>query len=137
VTYRIMEQHKSWLYSTLTYKCPRCREGDMFYPGTLYTTKFADMRTSCPCCGQPFEPEPGYYYGAMYVSFAFNVAIFLTAIFILHQIFEEVTMAMMVGVVAVVVVGLLPVIFRLSRALWIHLFVKYEGPCNKIHRYNT
>lgn len=127
-----MSQKNSLLYSIATAKCPRCREGDMFPKGTLYSTKFADMHDSCPCCGQPFEPEPGFYYGAMYVSFAFNVGIFLIALFILHQFVEEITMAMMIGVVVVVVVGLLPVIFRLSRVLWINIFVRYEGPCSQI-----
>jgi hypothetical protein len=127
-----MNQKNSYLYSLVAAKCPRCREGNMFPEGTLYSKRFADMHDYCPCCGQPFEPEPGYYYGAMYVSFAFNVAIFLVSFFILYQLVEEVTMIMMIGVVAVVVVGLLPVIFRLSRALWINIFIKYEGPCNEI-----
>ncbi|MFD1186323.1 DUF983 domain-containing protein [Pontibacter rugosus] len=90
------------------------------------------MHHSCPCCGQAFEPEPGYYYGAMYVSFAINVAIFLVSLFILYQFVEEVTMGMMIGMVAVVVVGFLPIIFRLSRALWINIFIRYEGPCSQI-----
>jgi hypothetical protein len=104
----------------------------MFPKGTLYSTKFAAMHPSCPCCGQVLEPEPGFYYGAMYVSFAFNVAIFLVALFILFQFVEEVTMAMMIGVVAVTVIGLLPIIFRLSRMIWINIFVRYEGPCDLI-----
>ena len=90
------------------------------------------MYKSCSCCGQSFEPEPGYYYGAMYVSFAFNVAIFLVALFLLYQFTDEVTMAMMIGVVTVVVVGFLPIIFRLSRSLWINIFIRYEGPCSQI-----
>ncbi|GAB3204318.1 hypothetical protein GCM10027293_37760 [Pontibacter aydingkolensis] len=106
----------------------------MFPKGTLYTTRFADMHPNCPCCGQTLEPEPGFYYGAMYVSFAFNVGIFLVALFILYQFVDEVTMAMMIGIVAVSVVGLLPIIFRLSRAMWINIFVKYEGPCNQISK---
>ncbi|MFT2008708.1 DUF983 domain-containing protein [Pontibacter sp. 13R65] len=132
-----MTQKNSFLYSALTIKCPRCCEGNMFPEGTLYTTKFADMHKYCSCCGQAFEPETGYYYGAMYVSFAFNVAIFLVSFFILHQFVEEVTMAMMMGVVAITVVGFLPVIFRLSRVLWISIFVRYEGPCSLIPKKNT
>ena len=127
-----MSQRNSLIYSIITVKCPRCREGNMFPEGTLYSTRFADMHKHCPCCGQPYEPEPGFYYGAMYVSFAFNVAIFLVALFILYQFVEEITLSMMIGIVAVVVIGLLPVIFRLSRALWINIFVKYEGPCSQI-----
>jgi hypothetical protein len=102
------------------------------FTGGLYTPKFADMRTSCPCCGQALEPEVGFYYGAMYVSFAFNVAIFVICLVVLYQFVEEITMAMMIGIVAAVVIGLLPVIFRLSRSLWIHIFVRYEGPCSEI-----
>ncbi len=126
-----MSKENSVLYGILAARCPRCREGELFTSGT-YTTKFADMHTECPCCGQQYEPEPGFYYGAMYVSFAFNVAIFLVSLFILSQFVEEVTMAMMIGVVLAVVVGLLPVIFRLSRILWIYMFVRYEGPCSQI-----
>jgi hypothetical protein len=104
----------------------------MFPEGTLYSTRFADMHTNCPCCGQTFEPEPGFYYGAMYVSFAINVGIFLISLFVLYQFVEELTMTMMVGVIVVVVVGFLPVIFRLSRVLWINIFIRYEGPCSEI-----
>lgn len=127
-----MDQRKSFLYSVAAAKCPRCREGNMFPKGTLYSSKFADMHTACPCCGQVFEPEVGFYYGAMYVSFAINVAIFLVALFVLNLFVEELTMGMMIGIIAVVVIGLLPVIFRLSRLLWINIFVRYEGPCSQI-----
>jgi uncharacterized protein (DUF983 family) len=127
-----MSQQNSLLHSILTVKCPRCREGNMFPEDTLYSTKFANMHSNCPCCGQTFEPEPGYYYGAMYVSFGFNVAIFLVAFFVLSQLVQEVTIPMLLGVIVVVVVGLLPIIFRLSRALWIHIFIRYEGPCSQI-----
>lgn len=126
-----MSQRKSALYSIFFNRCPRCREGKMFKSG-LYTTKFADMHENCPCCGQAFEPEPGFYYGAMYVSFGFNVAIFIISLIILYQFVAEITMAMMIGVVAAVVVGLLPVIFRWSRSMYIHIFVRYEGPCSQI-----
>lgn len=127
-----MSQGNSFLYSALTVKCPRCREGNLFPKGTLYSTKFADMHQNCQCCGQPFEPEVGFYYGAMYVSFAFNVAIFIICLVALYQFVEEVTMTMMMGVIAVSVVGFLPIIFRLSRVLWISIFVRYEGPCSLI-----
>lgn len=119
----------SLLYTILNAKCPRCREGDMFPPGTLYTRQFAAMYPKCPCCGQTFEPEPGYYYGAMYVSFGFSTGIFLGVLLVLSFLVEEITMGMVLGLVLVIAVGLLPVTFRLSRALWINIFIRYEGPC--------
>jgi hypothetical protein len=125
-------RERSLLYGIINVKCPRCREGNMFPPGTLYTRRFADMYANCACCGQTFEPEPGYYYGAMYVSFAFSTGIFLTVLFILSLFVKELTTIMVAITVLVVVVGLLPVVFRLSRVLWINIFIRYEGPCNLI-----
>ncbi|MGV3588448.1 MAG: DUF983 domain-containing protein [Adhaeribacter sp.] len=127
-------RERSLLYGIINAKCPRCREGNMFPPGTLYTRRFADMHPNCNCCGQTFEPEPGYYYGAMYVSFALSTGIFLVVLFLLSLFVEELTTAMVAVAVLVVVVGLLPVMFRLSRALWINIFIRYEGPCSLISK---
>jgi hypothetical protein len=68
----------------------------------------------------------------MYVSFGFIVGLFLVSLFLLSQFVTEITVPMMAGVVMAVVVGLLPIIFRLSRTIWINIFVRYEGPCNRI-----
>jgi hypothetical protein len=104
----------------------------MFPAGTLYTSRFADMHPKCTCCGQNFEPEPGFYYGAMYVSFAIGTALFLVVIFVLSLLTEEITLPMVMAAVLVLSVGLLPVIFRLSRAVWIQLFVRYQGPGSRM-----
>lgn len=128
------KQTPSLLYSIIMAKCPRCREGNMFPAGTLYSSKFANMHPSCSCCGQTFEPEPGYYYGAMYVSFGLSTGIFLAVLLVLSLLVEEITTAMMLTAVLVIVIGLLPVLFRLSRALWINIFIRYEGPSSQISK---
>ncbi|MCC9165610.1 DUF983 domain-containing protein [Pontibacter harenae] len=123
------------LYSILNTKCPRCHDGDMFPKGTYYSFKnFSDMHEKCPCCGQPFEPEPGYYYGAMFVSYAFSTAIFVAVWVALSFLFEEVTMTMITLALIVAVLALLPVSFRLSRSIWINFFIRYEGPCDKLKK---
>ena len=129
-----MGKRHSLMYSILTTKCPRCREGNMFPKGTLYSTKFAYMHKACPCCRQPFEPEPGYYFGAMFVSYGISTAIFLVAFFVLNLLLEEITMLVVFITVVGVVIGFLPIIFRLSRSLWINIFVRYEGPCDEIKK---
>ncbi len=129
-----MGKKNNLIYSMLTAKCPRCREGSMFTKGTLYTKRFAQMNPRCSCCGQPFEPEPGYYFGAMFISYGITTGIFLVALFILNLVVEEITMLMVFVTVVGVVIGFLPVIFRLSRSLWINIFVRYEGPCDKIRK---
>ena len=33
------------------------------------------MHQDCPHCGFHFEIEPGFFWGAMYISYAFSVAV--------------------------------------------------------------
>jgi len=56
----------------LTAKCPRCRRGNMF-EGGAYQFGSNRIRLDCPNCRLFFEIEPGYFYAAMYVSYAMNV----------------------------------------------------------------
>ena len=131
-----MEKQRSLVSSILTQKCPRCHKGDMFPKGTLYTPKFADMHQYCACCGQDLEPEPGYYFGAMYVSFGISTGIFLVVFFFLNLLVEEITLTMIMTMVVVIVIGFLPITFRVSRAIWINIFENYEGPCNQIPKHD-
>ncbi|WCT12921.1 DUF983 domain-containing protein [Mucilaginibacter jinjuensis] len=54
-------------------KCPRCRRGNMF-SGSMYGFDKNSTNIYCPHCGMKFEIEPGYFYAAMYVSYALNVS---------------------------------------------------------------
>lgn len=64
------ETPKTW--AMLNAKCPRCRRGDMFR-GSLYGFSFQKSNEICPHCNVRFEIEPGYFYVAMYISYALNV----------------------------------------------------------------
>lgn len=59
--------------SAVAGKCPRCRKGNMF-KGPLFSVGPKKMHTHCPHCGIKFEKEPGYFYVAMYITYAFVVA---------------------------------------------------------------
>ncbi|WP_428328452.1 DUF983 domain-containing protein [Mucilaginibacter sp.] len=61
---------KSW--AMLHTKCPRCRRGNMF-SGGMYDFGSNKIHKTCPHCNLHFEIEPGYFYAAMYVSYALNV----------------------------------------------------------------
>ena len=60
-------------YAITHSKCPRCRVGNVFN-GATYALKAQKMNEFCPNCGLKFEREPGYFYVAMFVSYALNVA---------------------------------------------------------------
>lgn len=64
------ETRKSW--AMLHAKCPRCRRGNMF-DGGMYSFGSNRINLNCPHCRMIFEIEPGYFYAAMYVSYALNI----------------------------------------------------------------
>lgn len=68
----------SELKSAVDGKCPRCRKGNMF-KAPLLSFKSKKMNEQCPHCDLKFEKEPGYFYVAMYVSYAFVVAELVSA----------------------------------------------------------
>lgn len=64
--------------AALQAKCPRCRRGDMFI-GRTYALKAQKMHELCPHCELRFEREPGYFYVAMFVSYAMAMAEMIAA----------------------------------------------------------
>jgi hypothetical protein len=66
-------------------KCPRYRRGDMF-ENRMYGLHSQSMLKICAHCSLTYEIELGYFYVAMLVSYAMNVAEMITlavAIFVL------------------------------------------------------
>jgi hypothetical protein len=115
----------SVLYSVLAEKCPRCHEGDLFvYKNPYHKLAFRKMHSNCPVCGQPSEPEPGFYQGAMYASYGVSLAIafFLGGLLLLTNLTAEAILI----IVSLVLVALLPWIFRVSRMIWLNIFVSYK-----------
>jgi hypothetical protein len=83
------------------------------------------MHNNCSRCGQSFDPEPGFYQGAMYVSYAFTIGLaFMVSVVML--LFFSTNPYLITGVLTVILLVLLPVIFRVSRIVWLHLFIKYK-----------
>ena len=106
----------------LALRCPRCHQGKLFlYPATNLT-KFTDMPAECPVCGQTYEPEPGFYFGAMYISFGFALTIFLLCGIVLYYLANDPDSWVYVSTVAVINIALTPLIFRYSRAIMLYLF---------------
>ena len=116
------------LYSILRLKCPRCHEGNLFLTRNPYSySNLEKMPSNCPVCNEKNWPEPGFYYGAMYVSYALtivlSVAIFVAMIVLWHF---DVVWYLTINTVSILL--LFPPIFRVSRAIWFNFFVSYKTP---------
>jgi hypothetical protein len=96
------------------------------YPVTK-VTKAMKVNEHCPVCGLRFEIEPGFFFGAMYVSYAFSVALF-TVIAVALSVLGDYPVYVYAISIVVAVVLLFPFMFRYSRVLFLHLFggVRYE-----------
>ena len=66
----------------------------------------------------------------MYVSYAYTVAIFV-AVVVLVKVILNLNMWYTLGALALVLLLTGPYLFRLSRATWLALFVKYKPPVSK------
>ena len=110
-------------------KCPRCRRGNMFI-NPLFSFKSQDMLINCPHCGLKFERELGYFYVAMFVSYAMNVAEMLTVGMLTYVVTGNMDSPYLY--VAVIIGGILvfsPFNFRYSRIIllyWLTQGLRYE-----------
>lgn len=118
---------ESRLYSVVYGKCPRCHEGDVFlFKNPYHKLAFKKTYSHCNVCGQAYEPEPGFFQGAMYVSYAVSVAICFVIGGLL--LFTDLKAEVILIILCVVLLILLPVTFRISRLIWMNLFIGYKPP---------
>lgn len=106
------------------YKCPRCREAKIFSE-PFVMSKPLDMPHHCSHCNQRFEPEPGFYFGAMFISYVIYAWLLLLPTLLLVFYFKwSVTAAISLIVFLGALVYLK--ILRGARSLWLHINIKYD-----------
>lgn len=131
-----MLQKGSKSYSIFHLKCPRCHEGEMFESGSWSFKKPFDMLQRCPKCDLNFFPEPGYYYGSMFISYIWLAWVSLLSVLFFHwylKLGEFTAYALLILVVAINFVY----IFRISRLMWINMHVKYDPHAIEKHQHHA
>lgn len=113
----------SRFHSILFNKCPRCHQGDFFVTRTAFSRHFDDMHQHCPNCGESFMPEPGFYWGSMYVSYAFFTLWTLLTFFIVVIGLNVDLNYYLAGLVPSLIL-LTPYFFRLARRTWLAIFIR-------------
>ncbi|MGZ5135295.1 MAG: DUF983 domain-containing protein [Flavitalea sp.] len=121
----------NFFWSLFTMKCPRCRRGKMFANNNPWNLrKVLSMPPRCPECGQPFELEVGFWYGTGFVSYGLSIA--LTALsFVAWYIFIGMSVRdnrffWWMGINIAMLIVLQPWLMRLSRVIYLYLFVRYD-----------
>ena len=83
------------------------------------------MYTHCPACGLSYWPEPGFYYGAMFLSYILFAFPFLGLVIVLHWVVGWSLEASMLAL-CVVAAFTFVYVFRVARAAWLGMNAKYD-----------
>ena len=124
-TISIMDLKASKVYSIVSCSCPRCHESKMFVNNNPYKFENWDkMLPDCPTCGLHFEREPGFFQGAMYVSYGLGVTLSFGVLFVDLLFGFDPTTFFIANTCALVFFA--PILFRWSRSLYLNIFIKYD-----------
>lgn len=119
---------KKWI-NAWKYRCPRCRKSPLFsQPFDL--SKPLEMPYACIACGQRYEPEPGYYFGAMFVSYGLSCLLFLPLALLLNFFSPLSVNGIMVTIMFIGAIFFIRIL-RLSRSLWIHIMIGYDSKAER------
>jgi uncharacterized protein (DUF983 family) len=115
------EPRPTALVALLGKRCPRCRLG-LFFASPLV------MHEDCPVCGLDFDRgDPGYFTGAMYVSYALAIPLLALLTLIEYLIIPGWSLFRLVLLASLVALPLVPWIWQYSRVAWSY-FDQYFDP---------
>ncbi|MEL7021087.1 MAG: DUF983 domain-containing protein [Bacteroidota bacterium] len=120
------------------YNCPRCKEGNLFV-SPMKLSNPSHMNERCAVCDLDFEPEPGFYFGALIVSYGISSWLLLIPTLVVVLIYDWSVASGMGVTLALAAITYLPIL-RLSRSLYLHVSMRYdkslENPENPASRYD-
>lgn len=119
-----MSSSKPSIFSVLFgFKCPRCRKGNLYFKPLSFKTAFK-MKEKCNICQLKYTPEPGFYYGAMFISYIITAWTFIIIAGLSMYLLDfNVDQALITVVIFAAIFYVF--FFRLGRAIWLAINVKY------------
>ena len=116
----------SKLYSILNFKCPQCHQGDFFVSHPYNFRTIGVLHSNCKECNLKFSKEPGFYFGAMYVSYGIGIAIFVAIISANWILKLNASLLQILFIVGAVLMFGTPYLFHLSKIIWANFFFSYK-----------
>ncbi len=100
------------LLSVLKARCPACQ-------GSTLLKGWFSLHRRCEKCGHDFYPEPGYFLGAMVISFLLTALLTIPPLVVLKLLDVELWILLVFPFVEFLFLGTF--LFYYARILWIHL----------------
>jgi hypothetical protein len=127
----IMFKKGSKLYGIFTGVCPKCHNESMYKNKNPYVlTEVFQMHERCSHCHTKYQIEPSFFYGSMYVSYGVGIA-FATAAWIISYVFLGSSKQTGFWAIVGTLIVFMPYIMRLSRNIWINIFLSYDKKLDK------
>jgi hypothetical protein len=89
-------------------------------------TQTLEMHECCGHCNTKYKIEPSFFYGSMYVSYGVGIGFSVAAFLLTFILFETSLVTSFIAIVATLI-GFMPIIMRVSRNIWINLFMSYDA----------
>ncbi|MBI3519702.1 MAG: DUF983 domain-containing protein [Bacteroidetes bacterium] len=102
-------------------KCPNCGRGEVYEKKKTFF-ELPVMKERCNVCNYYFDREPGYFIGAMYISYGLAVLQGILTFLILYFFFPTVPTIWVVLIILAVILAFSLKNYKLSRIIYIHIF---------------
>ncbi len=102
-------------------KCPNCGKGNVYAKKKRFL-ELPVMKDDCEVCHYHFDREPGYFLGAMYISYALAVFQGIITFLLLHAFLPKMNTIWVVLIILAVISAFSMKNYKLSRIIYIHIF---------------
>ena len=119
----------SRFYGIIKNLCPKCQSGRFWKESNPYKNIFDKNLGNCDSCDNchfKYEIEPGFWYGAMYVSYGLAIVFSVLIYMLLVNINNDIEVFNQFLIISISILLISPVNYFYSRIIWINFFVKYQ-----------
>ncbi|MES2565880.1 MAG: DUF983 domain-containing protein [Bacteroidota bacterium] len=109
------------IMNVLKEKCPNCEKGNVYEKKKKFF-ELPVMKVKCDLCHYHFDREPGYFLGAMYISYGLAVFQGILTFLFLHFLFPGIPTIAVVLIILAVICLLSMKNYKLSRVIYMHIF---------------
>ncbi len=115
------DKKNNLVINILKEKCPHCGKGQVFKKPE-HPFQLPVMYERCQECNYLFDREPGYFLGAMYVSYGLAVLQGIITFLVCHFFFPNLDTLLLCFIIAGVVLLFSMKNYKLSRIIYMHIF---------------
>lgn len=116
-----MKKQGNKLKNMLQEKCPNCGVGQVFYKRQSFFS-LPKMKENCDICKYHFEREPGYFLGAMYISYGLAVFQGILTFLICYYYFPDMETLYVVLSICGIITLFSMKNYKLSRVIYMNIF---------------